>query len=92
MHDILLRNSRVGIQATNSPGSARVSRVGDRVLAIADFRRSFWRDAKSPIRTGISRETRALPGIPRSREFFARKVLPKKSSELINADRSQTNQ
>src|SRR6476660_634215 len=34
-----------------SPGSARVSRVGDRVLAIADFRRSFWRDAKSPIRT-----------------------------------------
>ena len=73
-------------------GSARVSRVGDRVLAIADFRRSFWRDAESPIRTGMSRETRALPGIPRSPEFFARKVLPKKSSELINADRSQTNQ
>jgi hypothetical protein len=29
-------------------GSARVSRVGDRVLAIADFSKSlFWRDAKT---------------------------------------------
>ena len=59
------------------PGSARVSRVGDRVLAITDFlceallkERLFWRDAKTstrgPSRTGVACATRASANGPAS--------------------------
>jgi hypothetical protein len=75
-HRVLLRNKRVGIHGERvrfSPGSARVSRVGDRVLAIADFRKDRFGGTPKP-----ARETRALPGSPRSPEFFARKVRPQK--------------
>src|SRR5437588_11751982 len=40
------------------PGSARVSRVGDGVLAVADFRKECFGETPKP-----TRETRALPRV-----------------------------
>src|SRR6266513_5096927 len=49
--------------AADYPGSARVSRVGDDISSSRISRkRLFRRDAESPSRTGVTRETRALPG------------------------------
>jgi hypothetical protein len=48
------------------PGSARVSRVGDRVLATTDFlsdallrQRLFWRDAKTSTRDAFATQASA---------------------------------
>ena len=44
-------------------GRGTASRVpGESVRFHGLFRRLFWRDAESPSRTGVARETRALPG------------------------------
>src|SRR6266550_3621942 len=49
--------------AADYPVSARVSRVGDDISSSRTSRkRLFRRDAESPSRTGVTRETRALPG------------------------------
>src|SRR6266513_270318 len=59
--------------AADYPGSARVSRVGDEVSSSRISRkRLFRRDAESPSRTGVTRETRALRNSVATRSAKAR--------------------